>query len=83
MPLLGGLAIPFHRLGMILWGAQAFRVTEAEVGLGFGISLLHGGDAMGVRARVPEARRWSAGVVERGGLEILNRVYRLILPCPE
>ena len=40
MPLLGGFAIPLHRLGVVLRDTPAFVIHEAEVVLGISISLI-------------------------------------------
>ena len=40
MTLLGGAAVPLHRLGMVLRYALALGVHEAEIELGAGIALL-------------------------------------------
>ncbi len=40
VPLLGGLAVPLDRLGIVLCNAQALGIHGTEVGLGLGYALL-------------------------------------------
>ena len=55
VPLLGGLAIPLHRLGVVLGDTFAVAVHDAEIVLGASVALLGKGTPLTTGRRIVAA----------------------------